>query len=44
MDVPVQKQTETAESFSMMFEKINGGFILNALWENAKAALPVYLQ
>jgi hypothetical protein len=44
MDVPVKKQTETAESFSMMFEKMNGGFLLNALWDNVKTSLPVYLQ
>jgi Protein of unknown function (DUF2911) len=44
MDVPVQKQSETSESFSIVFEKINGGFNLSVLWDDVKATLPVYLQ
>lgn len=44
MDVPVQKQTDTTEAFSMYFEKATEGFILNAVWENVKVALPISLQ
>lgn len=44
MDVPVQKQTSTAESLSMFFEKSSSGFILSVLWEDVKASLPIILQ
>lgn len=44
MDVPVQKQEQNAESFSLLFEKISGGFNLSALWDDVKVSLPVYLQ
>lgn len=44
MEVPVQKQTEIAESFSLVFEKSKDGFNLSALWDDVKVTLPVYLQ
>ncbi len=44
MDVPVQKQTSVAESFSLLFEKAGTGFVLNALWDDVKVSLPFSLQ
>ncbi|MEO6538928.1 MAG: DUF2911 domain-containing protein [Ferruginibacter sp.] len=44
MDVPVQKQTDTTEAFSLYFEKTSTGFDLNAIWENVKVALPITFQ
>lgn len=43
-EVPVEKQTAVTESFSLLFEKINGGFSLNIGWDNIKVTLPIYLQ
>ena len=43
-DVSVEKQTDITESFSLLFDKINGGFSLNIGWDNVKVTLPVYLQ
>ncbi|RYY43489.1 MAG: DUF2911 domain-containing protein [Chitinophagaceae bacterium] len=43
VDVPVEKQSLTTESFSLLFDKINGGFNLNIGWDNVKVSLPVYL-
>lgn len=40
-DVPVQKNTENAEVFSMMFEKSNGGANLIMAWDDVKASLPI---
>lgn len=44
MEVPVKKQTEIAESFSLVFEKTKLGFNLAALWDDVKVTMPVYLQ
>jgi DUF2911 family protein len=44
VDVPVEKQPLVTESFSLLFEKINGGFSLNIGWDNIKVSLPVYIQ
>jgi len=44
MEVPVQKQAEIAESFSLVFEKTKLGFNLAALWDDVKVTMPVYLQ
>jgi|SRR5450432_1912005 Protein of unknown function (DUF2911) len=41
MDVPVQKQTEPLEAFTMFFEKAPAGFVLTAAWDNALVSLPV---
>lgn len=43
MNVPVQKQTVIAEYFSLVFEKSNGGFILNVAWDDIKVSMPIYL-
>lgn len=40
-DVPVQKQTESLESFVMAFEKAPTGAVLNVAWDNLKVALPI---
>jgi hypothetical protein len=42
--LPVQKQTDSTETFSMYFEKVDNGYNLNAIWENAKVSLPISLQ
>ena len=44
IDVPVEKQDSITESFSIFFDKINGGFSLNIGWDNFKISQPVYLQ
>ncbi len=44
MDVPVQKQSSVVESFSLLFEKLGTGFVLNALWDDVKVSLPLSLQ
>ncbi|RYD72887.1 MAG: DUF2911 domain-containing protein [Sphingobacteriales bacterium] len=44
VDVPVEKQLTATESFSMLFEKMNGGFNLNIGWDSSKVSLPLYLQ
>jgi hypothetical protein len=44
MDLPVQKQTEIVETFSLLFEKANGCINLTALWDDVKVSLPIYLQ
>jgi hypothetical protein len=41
MDVPVQKQTETAETFVMAFEKSDTGADLIIAWEDVKLNLPI---
>lgn len=42
--LPVQKQIDSTETFSMYFEKADNGYNLNAIWENAKVSLPISLQ
>lgn len=41
MDVDVQKQTETAESFTMLFDKTTTGANLIMAWDNVKVSLPI---
>ena len=41
MDVPVQKQTEITESFTMAFEKTATGASLLVAWDDVKISLPV---
>jgi hypothetical protein len=43
-NVPVQKQDTPAESFSLLFEKVGSGFVLNALWDDVKVSLPFSIQ
>jgi Protein of unknown function (DUF2911) len=42
-DVPVQKQAEPLEAFTMFFEKAPTGFVLTATWDNALVSLPITL-
>lgn len=41
MDVPVQKQPEPLEAFTMFFEKAGSGFNLIAAWDTALVSIPM---
>jgi Protein of unknown function (DUF2911) len=41
VDIKVEKQTESTESFSMFFEKQGASVTLNIFWDNNKATLPI---
>lgn len=41
IDLPVQKQTESLESFVMAFDKTNTGAALSIAWDNLSVNLPV---
>jgi hypothetical protein len=43
VDVPVIKQTEITESFTMMFEKSATGISLVTAWDDVKTELPIQL-
>jgi hypothetical protein len=43
MDVPVQKQTEFTESFTIVFEKSLTGTNLIVVWDDVKISLPIVL-
>ena len=43
IDVPVEKQTDAIESFSMFFEKSAIGFSLQITWDDVKVSLPISL-
>lgn len=43
LDVPVQKEATSTESFSMFFEKSATGFTLNAVWDSSRVSLPISL-
>lgn len=40
-DVPVQKQTDITEAFTMVFEKATGGANLIMQWDDVKVSLPI---
>ncbi len=40
-DVPVQKQTEPQEAFTMFFEKAATGFVMIAAWDTSLIAMPI---
>lgn len=40
VDVPVNKQPDPAEAYTMLFEKANGGANLIMIWDTVKAILP----
>jgi len=40
-EVPVQKQTEPLEAFTMFFEKTNGSFAMIAAWDTSLVSLPI---
>lgn len=42
-DVPVQKQTDIADAFTMLFEKSATGFNLLIFWDDVKVSLPFTL-
>jgi len=41
IDINIEKQTESAESFTMFFEKQGTAVNLNIFWDNYKASLPI---
>lgn len=41
VDVPVQKQTDITEAFTMVFEKADGGASLVMAWDDVKVSLPI---
>ena len=43
IDIPVERQTEIAESFVMAFDKTVDGFTLQIFWDNIKINLPISL-
>ena len=43
VDVPVQQEATSTESFSMFFEKATSGFTLNAVWDSSRVSLPISL-
>jgi hypothetical protein len=40
-DVPVQKNSDNVESFTMYFDPAKDGASLNILWDNVKVAVPI---
>lgn len=40
-DLPVQKQTDITEAFTMVFEKASGGANLIMAWDDVKVSLPI---
>lgn len=44
VDVPTQKQPESAEAFTMQFEKDSTGLNLAIMWDNIKALVPFSFQ
>jgi len=44
MDVPVQKNTEPVEAFTLFFQKNNGGIDLVIAWDTVTATLPISLK
>ncbi len=41
IDLPVQKQSEPQEAFTMFFEKTPAGFSMVAAWDNSLVSLPM---
>jgi hypothetical protein len=44
LNVPVQKNSETVEAFTMLFDKTTNGMTLNMYWDDLKVALPIQLK
>lgn len=42
-DVPVQKQTESTDAFTMLFDKTTPGFNLVIVWDDVKVSVPITL-
>jgi len=43
VELPVEKQKEVTEYFTIAFEKATAGFTMMITWDDVKVALPVYL-
>lgn len=43
VDVPVERQAESTDAFTMYFDKTSKGFSLNAVWDTVKVTLPISL-
>lgn len=43
IDLPVEKQTEIAETFALFFDAASDGFLLQMLWDDIKINLPISL-
>ncbi|MEO6489966.1 MAG: DUF2911 domain-containing protein [Ferruginibacter sp.] len=43
IDLPVEKQSEVAESFVMFFDKATNGISLQIIWDDIKVSLPISL-
>jgi hypothetical protein len=43
IDVPLEKQTDIAESFTMFFDKTSDGYSLQIFWDDVKTTLPISL-
>ncbi len=43
VDVPVQKQTDNTEAFTMVFEKATAGANLIIAWDDVKVSMPITL-
>jgi hypothetical protein len=42
--VPVQKNAESVEAFTMVFEKAGTAFALHTIWDDVKVTLPISLK
>jgi len=43
-DVPVSRQTDIAEVFTLLFDKTADSISLNAYWDDVKVSIPISLQ
>ncbi len=44
MTLPVQKNAEPVEAFTMMFDKTTNGMMLHTFWDDVKVSLPIMLK
>jgi hypothetical protein len=42
--VPVEKNAEPVEAFTIVFDKITSGMLLNIFWDDVKVGLPIMLK
>lgn len=42
--VPVDKNAEPVEAFTIVFDKITNGMVLNIFWDDVKVGLPIMLK
>lgn len=43
IEAPVEKINETYESLTMYFDEVNKNYLLNIIWDNVKASIPITL-